>query len=245
MPSTAPTSPNTRPRSTGPTAKANGISFAFIKATEGGDRVDDHFDEHWRVPEPPACRAAPIISTISAARPRSRRAGSSTMCRATARRCRRCSTWNGTRNRRPASCRPAAATVRSEMRTFLDNGRKPLRQEADHLHLGRLLRRQRPVDLPRLSVLAALGRRPSDREIRQPSLHLLAIHRHRRCSRASGAMPTSMSSTAAKAAWKKWLKATNITLKPRRILQGRLLFATGSGHGGTPVLSLRRTETEP
>jgi lysozyme len=29
-------------------AKASGVSFAFIKATEGGDRVDDYFDEHWR-----------------------------------------------------------------------------------------------------------------------------------------------------------------------------------------------------
>lgn len=28
-------------------AKANGVSFAFIKATEGGDRVDDLFAEHW------------------------------------------------------------------------------------------------------------------------------------------------------------------------------------------------------
>jgi lysozyme len=28
--------------------KASGISFAFIKATEGGDRVDDYFGEHWR-----------------------------------------------------------------------------------------------------------------------------------------------------------------------------------------------------
>ncbi|TIO48677.1 MAG: glycoside hydrolase, partial [Mesorhizobium sp.] len=30
-----------------PTAKASGISFAFIKATEGGDRFDDYFNEHW------------------------------------------------------------------------------------------------------------------------------------------------------------------------------------------------------
>ena len=30
------------------TAKASGISFAFIKATEGGDLVDDYFAEHWR-----------------------------------------------------------------------------------------------------------------------------------------------------------------------------------------------------
>ncbi len=29
-------------------ARASGISFAFVKATEGGDRVDDMFDEHWR-----------------------------------------------------------------------------------------------------------------------------------------------------------------------------------------------------
>ena len=36
-------------------AKASGVSFAFIKATEGGDRIDDYFDEHWR-----ATRAAGI-----------------------------------------------------------------------------------------------------------------------------------------------------------------------------------------
>ncbi|MCG7507519.1 glycoside hydrolase family 25 protein [Mesorhizobium retamae] len=29
-------------------AKASGVSFAFIKATEGGDRVDDMFANHWR-----------------------------------------------------------------------------------------------------------------------------------------------------------------------------------------------------
>ena len=28
--------------------RKHGISFAFIKATEGGDRVDEYFDEHWR-----------------------------------------------------------------------------------------------------------------------------------------------------------------------------------------------------
>lgn len=30
------------------TARANGVNFAFIKATEGGDRVDPMFKEHWR-----------------------------------------------------------------------------------------------------------------------------------------------------------------------------------------------------
>ena len=36
-------------------AKESGISFVFIKATEGGDRLDDRFREHWR-----AARAAGI-----------------------------------------------------------------------------------------------------------------------------------------------------------------------------------------
>lgn len=30
------------------TARANGVNFAFIKATEGGDRVDEKFRDHWR-----------------------------------------------------------------------------------------------------------------------------------------------------------------------------------------------------
>ena len=30
------------------TARANGVSFAFIKATEGGDRLDPGFAGHWR-----------------------------------------------------------------------------------------------------------------------------------------------------------------------------------------------------
>ena len=29
-------------------ARANGVNFAFIKATEGGDMVDPMFDSHWR-----------------------------------------------------------------------------------------------------------------------------------------------------------------------------------------------------
>jgi lysozyme len=30
------------------TARANGVNFAFIKATEGGDQVDPLFSDHWR-----------------------------------------------------------------------------------------------------------------------------------------------------------------------------------------------------
>lgn len=31
-----------------PTARANGVNFAFIKATEGSDMVDPMFESHWR-----------------------------------------------------------------------------------------------------------------------------------------------------------------------------------------------------
>ena len=30
------------------TARSNGVNFAFIKATEGGDRFDPMFEDHWR-----------------------------------------------------------------------------------------------------------------------------------------------------------------------------------------------------
>ena len=85
-------------------AKAAGISFAFIKATEGGDRVDDNFAEHWRSAKAAGVpRGAYHFYYFCRTGRRSRRAGSSATCRATARRCRRCSTWSGTRSRRPAS----------------------------------------------------------------------------------------------------------------------------------------------
>ncbi len=44
----APTWPSTRAKSTGPRPRQAGISFAFLKATEGGDRVDDQFARNWR-----------------------------------------------------------------------------------------------------------------------------------------------------------------------------------------------------
>lgn len=31
-----------------PVAQASGVSFAFLKATEGGDHIDPEFHEHWR-----------------------------------------------------------------------------------------------------------------------------------------------------------------------------------------------------
>ena len=50
----------------------SGVKFAWIKATEGGDHVDERFQANWEAAKRPASPAAPIISSIGAAR-RSRR----------------------------------------------------------------------------------------------------------------------------------------------------------------------------
>lgn len=113
------------------TAKAAGISFAFIKATEGGDRVDSKFGEHWSnsraagVPRgayhfyyfcrPAREQAAWYISNV----PKERGAMPPVLDME----------WNPD----SPSCklRPPAATVRSEMKTFLQiverhYGKKPI-----------------------------------------------------------------------------------------------------------------------
>jgi len=112
-------------------AKANGISFAFIKATEGGDRVDDLFAEHWHnaraygVPRgayhfyyfcrPASEQAAWFIRNV----PRERSALPPVLDME----------WNP--DSPTCKLRPPAATVRSEMRTFLEiverhYGKKPI-----------------------------------------------------------------------------------------------------------------------
>ena len=156
-------------------------------------------------PGPPAFRAAPIISTISAARPPSRRAGSSRTCPMSAVPCPRCSTWNGTPSRRPASSGRAPETVRSEMRIFLSIIEK---------HYGKKPIIYTSVDFFEDNGLSGFGGYPY-------WLRSVAGHPDRNMAatpspsgntpvpalfRASGATPTSMSSTADMAAWKSWLK---------------------------------------
>ena len=82
--------------------------------------------------------------------------------------------------------RPDAATVRSEMKTFLTMverhyGKKPIIYTSVDFFDDNDL-----VDVPRLSLLAALRRRPPERQIWRPSLHLLAIYRHRQGARREG-----------------------------------------------------------
>jgi lysozyme len=113
------------------TAKTSGISFAFIKATEGGDRIDDYFAEHWRgtkaagIPRsayhfyyfcrPATEQAAWFIRNV----PRDRSALPPVLDME----------WNP----QSPTCklRPPAAVVRSEMKTFLEivekhYGKKPI-----------------------------------------------------------------------------------------------------------------------
>lgn len=112
-------------------ARANGVSFAFVKATEGGDRLDDLFALHWAgarqagVPRaayhffyfcrPAAEQAAWFIRNV----PRERGALPPVLDME----------WNP----QSPTCklRPSPATVRSEMRTFLSlverhYGKKPI-----------------------------------------------------------------------------------------------------------------------
>ncbi|MCC2688766.1 MAG: glycoside hydrolase [Rhizobiaceae bacterium] len=112
-------------------AKASGVSFAFIKATEGGDRVDSHFNEHWRgtkaagIPRsayhfyyfcrPAAEQARWFIANV----PSDRSALPPVLDME----------WNP--DSPTCKLRPDAATVRSEMKTFLEiverhYGKKPI-----------------------------------------------------------------------------------------------------------------------
>jgi len=113
------------------TARASGVSFAFIKATEGGDRVDTKFREHWhgarRAGVPRAayhfyyfCRPASeqarwFIANV----PREKNSLPPVLDME----------WNPS----SPSCklRPPAATVRAEMKAFLEivekhYGKKPI-----------------------------------------------------------------------------------------------------------------------
>ena len=112
-------------------ARSNGISFAFIKATEGGDRVDDKFREHWTnarsagVPRgayhfyyfcrPASEQAAWYIRNV----PREKGAMPPVLDME----------WNP--DSPTCKLRPSAATVRSEMKIFLETveryyGKKPI-----------------------------------------------------------------------------------------------------------------------
>ena len=188
-------------------AKASGISFAFIKATEGGDRVDDYFAEHWHgtraagVPRgayhfyyfcrPAAEQAAWFIRNVPRERPR----------------CRRCSTWSGIRTRRPASCARRPRRCAARCGHFLEivekhYGKKPIIYTSIDFFDDNDL-----STFQRLSLLAALGRRPSAGKY---GSHPFTFWQYT----GTGVVPGIRGDAdinvfnGSHGAWKKWLKAT-------------------------------------
>ena len=210
-PSTASTSRNTRHGRLADGEELSGVSFAFIKATEGGDRVDDKFAEHWR-----GTRAAGIPRAAY---------HFYYFCR-TGRRAGRLvhpqraegalGAAAGARHGMEPAVADLQAAARRGDRAQRDAhlpaiGREALRQEADHLHVDRFLRRQPARRLQRLSLLAALGRRPPVDTLRQPSASPSGSIPAPASCPASRATPTSTSSTAATSTWQKWVARQHAT----------------------------------
>ena len=117
---TASTCRGSRARSTGAAARAAGVDFAFIKATEGGDSVDPMFEDNWRATRRGrAFRAAayhfyyfcrPAADQARMVHPE-RAAGCGAPCP-------RCWTWSGTTCRRPAPCGPTPRRCAAKRRSF-------------------------------------------------------------------------------------------------------------------------------
>ena len=178
---TASTSPSTRATSTGTAVRASGVDFAFIKATEGGDHADDRFRRTGQAAAAAghAARRLPLLLLLPHRRP-SRRPGSSTTCRATARRCRRCSTSSGPTSRGPAAASPTPRPCAPRRATFLQlltgyYGKRPLIYTTVDFY--------RDNELWQLDGhhfwLRSVAGHPVGR-LSRPALGLLAVHRHRR-----------------------------------------------------------------
>ena len=112
--------------------RASGVSFAFIKATEGGDHIDSRFLENWR-----EAKAAGVPTGAYHFYYHCR--GGAEQARwfirnvpqASAAPCRPCSTWSGTVTRRTAPARSRAATCWARWSKFLSivqrhYGQKPI-----------------------------------------------------------------------------------------------------------------------
>ncbi len=128
--------------------KASGVEFAFIKATEGGDLLDSRFKRYTsdaRAAGIPTGRLSFLLFL-----PFGRRTGALVHSQC-AEKCRRPAA--GARHGvEPYLAKLQAAafdkeTVRKEMRNLVDDGRTPLRPQADHLYDHRLLRENNELDI--------------------------------------------------------------------------------------------------
>ncbi len=85
-----------------PAARANGVGFAYLKATEGGDTLDPLFRTNWAAAARAGVPRGAYHYFYSAVRPSSRPDGSSGMCPGQGAPCPRFWTWNGRPSRPPA-----------------------------------------------------------------------------------------------------------------------------------------------
>ena len=172
-------------------ARAAGMRFAFIKATEGGDHLDPKFLENWkRAKNAGVARGA--YHFVYWCRP-AQRAGAVVHAE------------------RTAGPRRAAAGARSRVEQRLQDLPDKVSREAAlekikimldamEAHTGKqpiiytdpaVPSRGARGRVHRLSFLAALGRRRAGRQIRGAPLGVLAVHHHRQSARASQARSTA------------------------------------------------------
>ncbi len=197
--STASTSRSGRARSIGPALREAGTKFAFIKATEGGDHVDNRFVENWagaKQRRRPARRLSLRLS--GAARPTSRPPGSSSnvphdpdalppVLDVE---------WNGESVNCPKKVPREQALAMINL--MLQRDGSPYRQAADHLHRHHLPPGHPGRRVQRLSLLDPQHRGRAARALQRPPLDLLAVHHHRPRSRRRRATSTATPSTAPK-----------------------------------------------
>ena len=188
-----------------------------------------------------ACRAAPTTSTTSAAHPG--RAGGlvhRATCRATARRCRRCSTSSGTTSRGPAAASPTPPPCAPRPGDFLQlltgyYGKRPLIYTTVDFY--------RDNELWKLDGhhfwLRSVAGHPSE-GLSRAGLGLLAVYRHRRRCRHRGPDRPQRLRRRSRAMGRLGDRRPELARSPRRRSVAALSWARASGEG---IMVLRVIET--
>ena len=162
--------------STGTAVHEGGVKFAYIKATEGGDRIDPKFVRNWqrRQGRRPAARRLSFRLLVPAVAGRTW-PGSKGTCRPKRTPCRRCSTSRRRRIRRPAGAVSNASRRSHEIRAMLSEmeryyGKKPIVYTTVDFYQSII-----DGELDRLSDLDPLDQAAAFREIWRSRMAVLAI----------------------------------------------------------------------
>ena len=111
--------------------KDSGVAFAFIKATEGGDKVDSKFQYNWAAAKAAGVPRGAYHFVYWCRPPHEEIANFALSCPTSPTPCRRCSMSSRRRNRRAASARSIAKRCSADMRNMLEAmerhyGKKPI-----------------------------------------------------------------------------------------------------------------------